>query len=222
MPPDRARAAERDPDERFLLDVMCGGLTAYLRMCNYDTVYAGDRGLEADDELVAVAREDGRTLITRDVHLANRADDVLLLESRDVEDQLAELAAAGVALDLADEPAYCGRCNGPLERIADGSTPAYAPDPAETTVWRCRDCDQCFWRGSHWDRVARTLERVDADVRSATPKDDPRTLDDGSEGRNGSTGGDDPSVPPSEGSDGSNDPSETAEGPSDAPPEERR
>lgn len=52
---------------QLLLDVMCGGLVAYLRMCNHDTVYAGDRGLEA---------------------------------------QLAELAAAGVDLTLADEPQF--------------------------------------------------------------------------------------------------------------------
>ncbi|MFC4245546.1 Mut7-C RNAse domain-containing protein [Natribaculum luteum] len=158
---------------RFLVDLMCGGVVSYLRMCGHDTVYAGDRDLEgdeaepgsidprADDDVLAVARSEDRTVITRDVALANRADESILLESRDVEDQLAELSKAGVDLALEDEPTYCGRCNGNLERVEPtASTPEYAPDPSETTVWQCRDCGQHFWKGSHWDRVGETLSRV--------------------------------------------------------------
>ncbi|SEV83592.1 Mut7-C RNAse domain-containing protein [Natrinema salifodinae] len=146
---------------RLLLDVMCGGLIAYLRMCNHDTAYAGDRGLEADDAVLAAARNEDRTIVTRDGELADRAAASISLESRDVEAQLAELAAAGVDLSLAADPAFCGRCNGPLDRVdSDVSTPEYAPDPAETEIWVCRDCGQYFWRGSHWDRVAETLSRV--------------------------------------------------------------
>ncbi|ELZ09847.1 hypothetical protein C478_16747 [Natrinema thermotolerans DSM 11552] len=150
---------------RLLLDLMCGGLRAYLRMCDHDTAYAGDRGLEADDDLIAVASDEDRTVVTRGVALAARADESILLESRDVEAQLAELDAAGVDLMLADEPAFCGRCNGPLESVdPSASTPEYAPDPTAVEIWVCRDCGQHFWRGSHWDRVAETLSGVrDAD-----------------------------------------------------------
>jgi hypothetical protein len=35
--------------------------------------------------------------------------------------------------------------------------PEYAPDPEDTDVWRCIDCGQFFWKGSHWDDVADTL-----------------------------------------------------------------
>lgn len=146
---------------RLLVDLMCGGLVSYLRMCGHDTAYAGDRDLEADANLVRAAEGEDRTVVTRDVALAGRAGDAILLESRDVEAQLAELAAAGVALALADEPDRCGRCNGPLERLEGAaSTPEYAPDPAAVSVWRCRDCEQCFWKGSHWDQVRETLSSV--------------------------------------------------------------
>ncbi|OLZ40748.1 hypothetical protein A6E15_06980 [Natrinema saccharevitans] len=150
---------------RLLLDLMCGGLRSYLRMCNHDTVYAGDRGLEADDDLLAVASEEDRTVVTRDVDVAARADESVILEARDVEAQLAELDAAGVDLTLADGPRFCGRCNGPLESVdPTASTPEYAPDPTAVETWICRDCGQHFWRGSHWDRVEATLARVrDAD-----------------------------------------------------------
>lgn len=136
---------------------MCGKLAVYLRMCGYDTAYALDRGLEADDQILALVREEGRTLLTRDRQLAARADGVLLTD-RSVEGQLRELRDAGLSLALDDEPAYCGTCNGPLATVGpEEPTPEYAPDPRDTDVWRCRDCGQYFWKGSHWDRVERTL-----------------------------------------------------------------
>jgi uncharacterized protein with PIN domain len=146
---------------RFLVDAMCGKLATYLRMCGHDTAYALDRSVEADDRLLDLAREEGRTLVTRDRQLAARTGDAFLVDSKDVREQLRELAEAGVDLSLADEPARCGQCNAPLERVeGDATTPEYAPDPATEAVWRCPDCGQHFWKGSHWEDVRETLEEV--------------------------------------------------------------
>ncbi len=143
---------------KLLLDAMCGGIRAHLRMCGHDAAYALDRDVEADDRLLSVARGEDRTLVTRDRALAARADASILLTERSVEGQLRELAAAGVALSLVDRPTRCGRCNGPVDAVAaDVATPEYAPDPGETDVWRCRDCGGHFWKGSHWEDVAATL-----------------------------------------------------------------
>ena len=146
---------------RLLLDAMCGGLRSYLRMCGHDAAYALDRNLEATEALLDVAAEEDRTLVTRNVRLAERTDDAILLRERDVVDQLRELHAAGVDLTLAATPTRCGTCNGSLERVApDESTSDDAPDPRDEAVWRCRDCGRLFWRGSHWDRVGETLDAV--------------------------------------------------------------
>ncbi|WP_256463853.1 Mut7-C RNAse domain-containing protein [Halorientalis litorea] len=149
-------------DERardaLLLDAMLGKLATYLRMCGYDAAYALDRDAEDDDRLLAIARDEDRTVLTRDRDVARRADDAVLLTTRDVTDQLRELREAGYPLALADRPTRCGRCNGPVERVdADDGTPEYAPDPAEVSVWQCLDCGQHFWQGSHWDEVAERL-----------------------------------------------------------------
>lgn len=150
----------------LLVDVMCGGIVPYLRMCGYDVSDAGDRDLEADEELLRVATTEERTVITRDVQLAGRAPDAILLESLAVEGQLRELHEAGLALFLADEPIRCGTCNGVLDRVnPTESTPEGVPDPAETDCWRCVDCGQHFWMGSHWDRVRDTLQSVREDTR---------------------------------------------------------
>ena len=145
--------------ERLLLDVMLGKLATLLRMCGYDAAYALDRGIEADDEILALAEAEDRLLITRDRELAARAERSLLLESKDVDDQLRELEMAGIELSL-DEPSRCAACNESLEPVSAGEeTPEYAPDPDEQPVWCCPDCGQYFWKGSHWDDVETRLTR---------------------------------------------------------------
>jgi uncharacterized protein with PIN domain len=145
-------------DEAFLVDTMLGSLATYLRMCGYDAAYAGDRGIERDDDLLALASTERRRLLTRNRALADRTDRSLLLSSRDVVEQLAELVEAGVPLDVEETPTYCGDCNGRLESVdRTEPTPKYAPDPHDEAVWRCRECGQHFWKGSHWDDVAETL-----------------------------------------------------------------
>ena len=156
-----------------LVDVMCGKLATYLRICGYDAAYALDRGVEADDRLRSLAAAEGRVLLTRDRDLAERAPsgdpavDTVLLTERDVVDQLGELAAAGFPVELADEPTRCGACNGPVERVAspetDGSPvdrPDYVPDDVGSgrPGWRCADCGQWFWKGGHWEDVAERLD----------------------------------------------------------------
>jgi len=147
---------------KLLTDVMLGTLTTYLRFVGHDTVYALDEEIEADDAVLDRAREGDRTLLTRDRDLAARAPDSVLLTGHEIEDQLAELAEAGFDLDLPPEPTRCGVCNGPLERVgAHEPAPEYAPEPGGGPVWRCRDCGQHFWRGSHWSDVRQRLGAVE-------------------------------------------------------------
>ena len=151
--------------DRLLLDSMLGTLATYLRMCGYDAAYVLD-GIDpaddpGDDAIVERARASGRTILTRDRDLAARADDALLFRSREIEEQLSELDAAGYDLSLDADPARCGSCNGEVSPVgADASLPDYAPDPADTDCWRCGECGQVFWKGGHWDDVRSTLDSV--------------------------------------------------------------
>ncbi len=146
-------------DTSVFLDVMLGGLVAPLRMAGYDTAYALDRGIEADEAVLKIAERDGRHLLTRDRDLADQAERGTLLTETDPQDQLAELAAEGFALELT-EPQRCSRCNGRLRSVTTGSGPADGPDPNSQPVWRCRDCGQYYWKGSHWADLAGRLENL--------------------------------------------------------------
>ncbi|ACM56043.1 Mut7-C RNAse domain-containing protein [Halorubrum lacusprofundi] len=179
MPTDDRAAADDEPP-RVLLDAMCGKLATYLRMCGYDAAYALDRGVEADDQVLALAAAEARTLITRDRELAARTGDAVLLTERDVLDQLREVAAAGSPVALVDEPTRCGACNGRVDRVSASDSadpddrPEYVPDDVGTAgapesepdtadtrpAWRCRDCGRWFWKGSHWESIAERLDGI--------------------------------------------------------------
>ena len=150
----------RTPDVGGLMvDAMLGKLAVYLRMCGYDAAYVGDRDPDDEPALLERARAEGRVVLSRDRALVDRADEAVLVAEREVDAQLAELRAAGFELRLADPPTRCGRCNGALEPVPAGAArPDYAPEPDEVDCWRCLDCGQWFWKGSHWDRVRARVE----------------------------------------------------------------
>lgn len=135
---------------RLLCDAMLGTLVTYLRMCGHDTAYALDRDVEADDDLLAWAERENRTLLSRNRELVARAEDAVLVTAHDPLAQVDELREAGIEVSLPDEPTRCSRCNGRLVAAGDEPRPDYAPSPTEQPVWRCPDCGQYYWRGSHW------------------------------------------------------------------------
>jgi len=137
---------------RFVADEMVGRLARYLRFVGCDTTYA--RGL-SDDEILKVARAEGRVILTRDRDLAARAERALLLKSPHLADQWRAVRDAfpGVSGELRFE--RCTECNGELGRIVE---------PAEGTVsdgvpwdrvreglplYRCAACGHYYWEGSH-------------------------------------------------------------------------
>ncbi len=145
----------------LLVDTMCGGIVAYCRLCGHDTVFAADEELEADDEIRALVEAEGRILITRNRELGRAVSGALVLEHRDTQRQLEAIAAAGVNLTPTQVPRYCGRCNGSLECVGDDQQlPDYVPAEFAGSIWRCVDCHQHFWKGSHWDRMTETLGEI--------------------------------------------------------------
>jgi len=143
----------KDKGERFVTDAMLGKLTTYMRMAGYDVLYAPDEDAVGDDGVVELAEREGRTVVTRDVELSESADG-LLVKSKDIVGQLHELTDAGLTLELG-EPSRCSVCNGTL--MEGGGKEA--PDDVERS-WRCDDCGKVYWKGSHWEDVRDTFEKL--------------------------------------------------------------
>jgi hypothetical protein len=139
---------------------MLGRLMRWLRLIGYDTLYA--QGW-SDHQIAALARAEDRIVLTRDHELARRRGiRCLLIEGQALEAQLAELWDALGPLQTA-LPARCPRCNAPLEILQAETARQRVPPYVFRTQYafrHCPDCDRVYWRGSHWQHVQDTIERV--------------------------------------------------------------
>jgi len=152
---------------QFIADAMLGALAKWLRLLGYDTLFAGDLPV-SDDDILRIAIDERRILLTRDKELFKRAKSAgvqaYLIESSDVEHQLAQLAKDGV-IELKEEPStlICPRCNGKLVVVSKkevvGSVPTTILDTHDE-FWRCTNCGQIYWKGTHWARMRELIERV--------------------------------------------------------------
>lgn len=138
----------------FIIDSMHGNLCRWLRILGYDTHYWEGR----DEELIDTASRTGRIIVTSDIELhraaSNRGLRSCLLQYRDVEGNLAEVAkyvskefSLPVEEFLKPRITRCSLCNGLLSPELEG-------------IWRCNSCGQRFWIGSHWRNILRTIRRA--------------------------------------------------------------
>ena len=148
---------------KLLLDGMLGRLAKWLRLLGYDTTYFPDHD---DNELVRLARAQGRVLLTRDRELTRRRGlSCLLVESDDLEEQLQQVVSE---LNLETEQPFsrCPVCNTPLQEIEKTSVKERVP----LYVFRtkeyfslCPECDRIYWRGTHWTKIREEIARVRSD-----------------------------------------------------------
>jgi uncharacterized protein len=149
---------------RFVADVHLGALARSLRLLGFDTVYRNDL---TDPELARLAARQRRIVLTRDVGLLKRKSVTRghWLRTHDPERQLEEVAAALQLQRLIRPFTRCLACNGPLAPMAR----ADARDQVPTRVYRrfrkfvrCGRCGRVYWRGTHFQRLQRTVARVRA------------------------------------------------------------
>lgn len=143
---------------------MLKGLARWLRASGFDAWW--QYGVE-DGELVRRAQEDGRTLLSQDSGIMIRSPvasgeiDSLFIPLRlTVEEQL-HLVFREFGLHRA--PPRCMKCGGAMERVDKESVRHEAPP--RTFAWldeffRCARCGQLFWKGTHWNNIARRLDEV--------------------------------------------------------------
>ncbi len=147
---------------RFACDVHLGKLARRLRLLGFDTLYRNDWD---DADLAAVAAAERRCLLTRDIGLLKRGevDRGYWLRAADPELQIREVIGR---LDLrrGSRPfTRCLACNGELgpvakEEVVDDLPPRTRRDHEE--FWSCAACSRNYWRGSHYDRLERTIHNL--------------------------------------------------------------
>jgi uncharacterized protein with PIN domain len=159
MPPS-IRPGKRDTP-KFIADCHLGKLAKYLRLMGVDTLYFSH--IE-DDDLIVMANDQDRTILTRDRSLSERKNaPVFFLEATDTKVQLKTVIQHFDLKDHHDPFSRCIVCNTPLqvvakERIID-SVPKNIQKNFDYFEY-CPTCDQVYWQGDHYRHMMAFLEEV--------------------------------------------------------------
>ena len=149
---------------RFVLDTHLGRLAACLRMLGLDALYRND---SSDHELVRIAVEQRRILLTRDTGLLKHRAVTHGYFVRETEPrrQAAEVVRRFHLQRFLEPFSRCLRCNALLERLEGGPPPEAPPSVAQRhrEFWRCPGCRRVYWRGSHYARMRVWVRTLAAD-----------------------------------------------------------
>jgi uncharacterized protein len=152
-------------EEQFIADAMLGRLARWLRFLGFDTVYFP--GIK-DSSLIRMAREQDRTILTRDTRLVKIKGlmKYLLIASDDPFQQLIETISA-FKLKHFQLLSRCVTCNGNLEEIEDksmviDSVPEYVF--LHYDIFRkCTDCGKIYWEGTHPKKFREDVREIIGD-----------------------------------------------------------
>jgi hypothetical protein len=146
----------------FVADAMLGKLTRWLRLLGQKVFY-----VQSSDELtLKKAVKEKAILLTRDENLAEKAKDyakVVLFETNDSFAQL-KMLMKQFRLKANDSPSFtlCPHCGGKIKRIAKKKVEGNVFPRVfrqQKTFWACSECGQVYWKGSHWERITKKLEK---------------------------------------------------------------
>jgi len=146
---------------RFLADQMLGRLAKWLRFCGCDTLYPS---VMPDAQLVDIAKKEDRILLTRDRLLSqNTQVRAIYINSPYIDDQLEQVAGELGLLDELKPFSRCGECNTLLEDIGKKDVKTLVPHGVfekQDEFWLCPGCKRIYWRGTHWEKMAETIESL--------------------------------------------------------------
>ncbi len=154
---------------RFIADSMLGRLARWLRLLGYDTLYFPH--IE-DSAILRIAREDKRTLLTRDTRLVKvrGLQHFLLLEENNPFKQLKNVVETFKLKTCNKESeegtvilSRCIICNSVLNIVQRDDVKNAVPEYVYQTsdiFKKCTKCGKLYWKGTHSDKFIRKLSEI--------------------------------------------------------------
>jgi uncharacterized protein with PIN domain len=155
-----------NPPPRFACDAMLGGLARWLRAAGYEAFW--QQGI-ADQELIQLCQNEGRTLLSCDTKLflcrvlRDRLLPALLVPLRRTPPE--QLAFVLANLNLSLRPPRCMKCGGNLVEAPKQTLRNRVPPRTFVWLdqfWECDRCQRIFWHGTHWQRIREQLRQATA------------------------------------------------------------
>jgi uncharacterized protein with PIN domain len=151
---------------KFIADCNVGKLARWLRLMGYDArFFDGDD----DSELVAMAKAEGRVILSRDTRIMERRlitsgrVKAVLIGSDQPERQIHQVVDT-LGLDSRFRPfSLCLECNQPLVERAKDELKELVPPyvfKTQSQFMQCPNCERIYWRGTHWRAMTRKLESL--------------------------------------------------------------
>jgi uncharacterized protein with PIN domain len=146
---------------QFVADKMLGRLARWLRIIGQDVAYGPEL---SGAGLLRAARQEGRTILTRDRAVAKRnPPPYIMLHSDHFREQLKQVIEACKLDPLKDAFSRCAECNTVLESLpknaAGGKVPPYVYETQEKFSC-CPKCRRLYWPATHQERMLAELQSL--------------------------------------------------------------
>lgn len=148
----------------FIVDSMLGTLSKWLRIFGFDTLYF--RSID-DNELIKIAKQQNRILITRDSRLvkSKKISDYIFITSENIIEQIKEvLSFLSASRSLILNPfSRCVKCNGILAEVDKKTIFNDVPEHIYRmydSFFRCSSCGNVYWEGSHKDMIDKKINDI--------------------------------------------------------------
>lgn len=150
----------------FVVDSMLGNLAKKLRILGYDSKYFSS--IE-DDKLILIAKNEKRTIITKDEQLSKNADKqnigCVLIRGSDELEQIMQINAK-IKFDkfvMDTNNSRCIACNGILQPVEKFRIIGKIPEGVlerEKKFWMCDSCKKIYWEGTHFAKLQEFVSRL--------------------------------------------------------------
>jgi uncharacterized protein with PIN domain len=147
---------------RFIVDCMLGKLAKWLKILGFDAQFFSK--IE-DDELLAIAKDEGRILLTKDTGLIQRAKDVetLFLDSDEWQNQVQQVMDHFHLREKLAPHTRCIDCNVVLKDLpkknAENLVSTFVFEKADSFSL-CPNCGRVFWRGTHFKDMEVKIQEI--------------------------------------------------------------
>jgi len=150
----------------FLVDAMLGNIAKKLRVLGFDSEYFSNID---DSKLIEKAKNENRTIISRDRHLIERArkneiSSVYITKENEIEQFLEILKITNIQLDeISGDSARCTKCNSLTSKISKLELGKKIPQGVlenNEKFWKCDDCDQIYWEGTHIKNLQEFVRKI--------------------------------------------------------------
>ena len=147
---------------KFAVDCMLGKLARWLKILGFDALFFSRID---DDQLLAIAQKEGRTLLTRDTALVQKARGLktLLVTSEKWQEQVREVLDRFDLWGKVSPYTRCLECNVALSEIPRQAARNLVPPFVYEHAARfslCGCCGRVYWQGTHAKDMKDKIEEI--------------------------------------------------------------